>query len=229
MGSRTGPNGIVAGRPGGGRAHAGTQRAAPVGRVPETMPRRASRPRLHPRRHRRPDADRAGRVSRRRLRRGRTPPPARHRLRTGASARARRPPLAVHPPAGPRRRAECRRLGLFVVLAARPGRSRRRHDGHAAHPGPGGGGGRTTVAPPGRHRVRHLRPGRQRLAVDPSSQRRGTGRRLLLDGLAWMRDHGVRRAVVNTQVGNEVALALYLAVGFRQQPSGLSVLAAALA
>jgi ribosomal protein S18 acetylase RimI-like enzyme len=69
----------------------------------------------------------------------------------------------------------------------------------------------------------------QRLAVDPSSQRRGTGRRLLLDGLAWMRDHGVRRAVVNTQVGNEVALALYLAVGFRQQPSGLSVLAAALA
>jgi ribosomal protein S18 acetylase RimI-like enzyme len=69
----------------------------------------------------------------------------------------------------------------------------------------------------------------QRLAVDPSSQGRGTGRRLLLDGLAWMRDHGVRRAVVNTQVGNEVALALYQAVGFRQQPCGLSVLAAALA
>ncbi len=69
----------------------------------------------------------------------------------------------------------------------------------------------------------------QRLAVDPSRQRRGTGRRLLLDGLDWMRSHGVQRAVVNTQVGNEVALALYLAVGFREQPSGLSVLAAPLA
>jgi hypothetical protein len=44
-----------------------------------------------------------------------------------------------------------------------------------------------------------------------------------------MRDHGVRRAVVNTQVGNEAAMGLYLAVGFRQQPSGLSVLAAPLA
>jgi ribosomal protein S18 acetylase RimI-like enzyme len=69
----------------------------------------------------------------------------------------------------------------------------------------------------------------QRLAVDPSMQRHGTGRRLLLDGLAWMRRRGVRRAVVNTQVGNEVALALYLAVGFHEQPMGLSVLAAPLA
>jgi ribosomal protein S18 acetylase RimI-like enzyme len=68
----------------------------------------------------------------------------------------------------------------------------------------------------------------QRLAVDPAWQRRGIGRRLLLDGLYWMRRRGVQRAVVNTQVGNEVALALYLAVGFRQQPTGLSVLAAPL-
>jgi ribosomal protein S18 acetylase RimI-like enzyme len=64
----------------------------------------------------------------------------------------------------------------------------------------------------------------QRLAVDPSMQRLGTGRRLLLDGLAWMARRGVRRAVVNTQVGNDVALALYLAVGFCEQPMGLSVL-----
>jgi RimJ/RimL family protein N-acetyltransferase len=39
---------------------------------------------------------------------------------------------------------------------------------------------------------------------------------------------GVHRAVVNTQVGNEAALALYLAVGFTEQPNGLSVLAAGL-
>lgn len=69
----------------------------------------------------------------------------------------------------------------------------------------------------------------QRLAVDPARQHQGTGRRLLLDGLAWMRDHGVRRAVVNTQVGNEAAMNLYLGVGFLEQPSGLSVLAAPLA
>jgi ribosomal protein S18 acetylase RimI-like enzyme len=68
----------------------------------------------------------------------------------------------------------------------------------------------------------------QRLAVDPGAQRQGTGRRLLLDGLHWMSRKGVQRAVVNTQVGNEAALALYLAVGFTEQPNGLSVLAAGL-
>jgi len=35
--------------------------------------------------------------------------------------------------------------------------------------------------------------------------------------------------VVNTQVENERALALYLAMGFRLQPSGLEVLGRALA
>lgn len=64
----------------------------------------------------------------------------------------------------------------------------------------------------------------QRLAVDPSCQRVGTGRRLLLDGLAWMARKGVTAAVVNTQVDNEPALALYLDVGFRHQQFGLSVL-----
>lgn len=64
----------------------------------------------------------------------------------------------------------------------------------------------------------------QRLAVDPDAQRRGTGRALLLDGLRWMRRRGVQRAVVNTQVGNAPALALYLALGFRLQPGGLAVL-----
>ena len=68
----------------------------------------------------------------------------------------------------------------------------------------------------------------QRLAVDPSRQGRGTGSRLLLDGLHWMRRHGVRVAAVNTQFGNEPALRLYRRVGFVEDPLGLSVLAAGL-
>ncbi|MDQ6613971.1 MAG: GNAT family N-acetyltransferase [Actinomycetota bacterium] len=64
----------------------------------------------------------------------------------------------------------------------------------------------------------------QRLAVVPEARRRGIGRGLLLDGLHWMRRRGVRRAVVNTQVGNDVALALYCDAGFRREPSGLSVM-----
>ena len=68
----------------------------------------------------------------------------------------------------------------------------------------------------------------QRLAVAPGYQRAGTGRRLLLDGLSWMRRRGVARAVVNTQVGNDAALALYLQIGFEEEPIGLSVLSAGL-
>lgn len=68
----------------------------------------------------------------------------------------------------------------------------------------------------------------QRLAVHPGAQGRGTGRRLLLDGLHWMADHGASRALVNTQVDNRAALALYTAVGFRDEPVGLSVLSAGL-
>jgi len=69
----------------------------------------------------------------------------------------------------------------------------------------------------------------QRLAVAPDAQRQGIGRGLLLDGLHWMRHRGVRRAVVNTQVGNNPALALYYDAGFRQESSGLSVMEAGLA
>jgi ribosomal protein S18 acetylase RimI-like enzyme len=64
----------------------------------------------------------------------------------------------------------------------------------------------------------------QRLAVHPDAQGRGIGRALVLDSLSWMRRRGVANAVVNTQVANERALALYLATGFRLQPSGLEVL-----
>ena len=68
----------------------------------------------------------------------------------------------------------------------------------------------------------------QRIAVAPEARRTGIGRALVLDGLHWMRRRGVRRAVVNTQVGNEAALALYRDVGFSREPAGLSVMEAGL-
>lgn len=68
----------------------------------------------------------------------------------------------------------------------------------------------------------------QRLAVHPDSEGRGFGRSLVIDGLRWLTRHKVTQAVVNTQSGNERALALYQQLGFRLQPSGLLVLALAL-
>jgi len=68
----------------------------------------------------------------------------------------------------------------------------------------------------------------QRLAVRPTEQRQGVGTALLLDGLHWMSRRGVRRAVVNTQLENHPALALYQRLGFRREPIGLSVLSAGL-
>ena len=68
----------------------------------------------------------------------------------------------------------------------------------------------------------------QRLAVAPEHQRSGTGRRLLLDGLHWLAAGGAIRAIVNTQVGNDAALSLYVATGFKEEPVGLSVLSAGL-
>jgi len=64
----------------------------------------------------------------------------------------------------------------------------------------------------------------QRLAVDPAHRRAGLGRALGLDGLRWLRRKGVAEAVVNTQLGNDAALALYLSLGFRHEPIQLSVL-----
>lgn len=64
----------------------------------------------------------------------------------------------------------------------------------------------------------------QRLAVDPSVQRRGIGTALVVDGLRWLRRWGAREVLVNTQEANAVALALYEALGFRRQVDGLAVL-----
>ena len=63
----------------------------------------------------------------------------------------------------------------------------------------------------------------QRLAVHPRHQRAGIGRALVLDGLHWMRRRRVELALVNTQVDNAPALALYESLGFRPDSHGLDV------
>jgi ribosomal protein S18 acetylase RimI-like enzyme len=68
----------------------------------------------------------------------------------------------------------------------------------------------------------------QRLAVLPEAQGHGVGKRLLLDGLHWLRRLGAGQIAVNTQLGNDAALALYRRVGFKDDPAGLSVLTTAL-
>jgi ribosomal protein S18 acetylase RimI-like enzyme len=64
----------------------------------------------------------------------------------------------------------------------------------------------------------------QRLAVAPSARREGWGRVVVTDGLRWLARHGVRRTLVNTQLDNASALALYEACGFRRLAVGLCVL-----
>lgn len=64
----------------------------------------------------------------------------------------------------------------------------------------------------------------QRLAVDPTLQRRGLGSALVIDALRWLRRWGAREVLVNTQEDNAAALALYRSIGFRLQPHGLAVL-----
>ncbi len=68
----------------------------------------------------------------------------------------------------------------------------------------------------------------QRLAVDPEHRGRGLGAALVVDGLRWLRRWRVDQAVVNTQHGNDHALALYERLGFRRQAPGLSVLSTGL-
>jgi ribosomal protein S18 acetylase RimI-like enzyme len=68
----------------------------------------------------------------------------------------------------------------------------------------------------------------QRLAVHPDARRGGLGRALVVDGLRWLRRWRADKALVNTQEDNEAAAALYQALGFRREPTGLSVLSARL-
>ena len=69
----------------------------------------------------------------------------------------------------------------------------------------------------------------QRLAVHPDHLGQGLGATLVIDGLRWLRRWRVERAVVNTQLDNGRALALYERLGFRRQTVGLSVLSAGIA
>ena len=64
----------------------------------------------------------------------------------------------------------------------------------------------------------------QRLAVDPGAQRRGLGRRLVLDSLRWAGRWRAGRVLVNTHVDNEAALALYVGTGFVRLDDELVVL-----
>ena len=61
----------------------------------------------------------------------------------------------------------------------------------------------------------------QRLAVDPTHHRKGIGAALVLDAIRWSRRRGVHHLVVNTQVGNEPALALYRQLGFTESDARL--------
>jgi ribosomal protein S18 acetylase RimI-like enzyme len=64
----------------------------------------------------------------------------------------------------------------------------------------------------------------QRLAVDPRHQRQRIGIGLVDDGVRWMRRQGAERALVNTSVHNDAAIALYLAAGFADTGDRLHVL-----
>ena len=64
----------------------------------------------------------------------------------------------------------------------------------------------------------------QRLAVHPDHQGTGLARRLLVDALGWLERRRAASVLVNTQIGNHRALALYERMGFTLQSEGLSVL-----
>ncbi len=64
----------------------------------------------------------------------------------------------------------------------------------------------------------------QRLAVAPEHQGHGHGRALVVDALAWMAARRLSHAMVNTAVGNDAALGLYEAHGFRRLPEQLVVM-----
>lgn len=75
----------------------------------------------------------------------------------------------------------------------------------------------------GEANIRRLRPGLLRhvavlaLAVHPAHQRRGVGRALLQQLLAWAREHHVERVELYTRADNHRARALYESFGFETE------------
>jgi len=63
----------------------------------------------------------------------------------------------------------------------------------------------------------------QRLAVADADRRRGMARRLVVDGLQWMRGRGLATAHVNTGIYNAPALALYEGLGFVRLADQLTI------
>jgi ribosomal protein S18 acetylase RimI-like enzyme len=64
----------------------------------------------------------------------------------------------------------------------------------------------------------------QRLAVHPSVQREGQGRKLVLDAMHWLGSRGMQNALVNTDIANTAALSLYNSLGFTPMSYSLFVL-----
>ncbi len=121
--------------------------------------------------------------------------------------------------------------GLAEALAATPTVRFRVGDDHGHRVGDdhghrAGEGGVAGYAITGRAGTRGYL---QRVAVRPELAGRGLGRSLVTDALWWLRRRGTHRALVNTQEGNDAALHLYEAIGFRTEPEGLDVLGAPLA
>lgn len=69
----------------------------------------------------------------------------------------------------------------------------------------------------------------QRLAVAPSARRQGIAHDLVSDALRAARRRMSAQVLVNTQVGNDAALALYLSLGFILQDGNLVVMRRSLA
>jgi GNAT superfamily N-acetyltransferase len=64
----------------------------------------------------------------------------------------------------------------------------------------------------------------QRVAVHPEARGEGWGRTIVADALHWLHRQRVHRTLVNTQIGNAVALHLYESCGFSSMPFGLCVM-----
>lgn len=64
----------------------------------------------------------------------------------------------------------------------------------------------------------------QRVAVTPGLQRTGIGSALVGDALRWLHRRRARTVLVNTEIGNDAALSLYLKMGFVAMPTRIAVL-----